>query len=803
MPSSASVVFAGCARDCEPFLHGVLGNLGRFAAKFENTGFVFVENDSTDGTLALLQKWLAARPNSRLLSATGLAARQSVRTARIASARNAYMNYIARSSLREFDYLVVVDLDDVNAGKMPEDDLSAAITYLEEHADHAGLFACSDPVYFDVWALRHPTWCPNDVWEEVRACKDLPYEQAIERFVYSRQIHIAADAGPLLVQSAFGGLGIYRLAAVIAARYAGLTPAGTPCCEHTAFNATAAARGKLAIFPSLRNHAPSEHIRPPTVAGGGPAKIMRIVQDGRAAELTAPMDHPLDRLRAEYPLYDRWLPRLARIVGHAAASEPMIDVGANIGDSIAACRLAGCAAPFIAVEPSARYLAFLRANLTRNAASFGDVRVVNGFIGPRGVALVLKEANGTAVSTVAASGSGSAPTHTLSELVTGPVSLLKTDTDGFDAQILLDSRQFLDSAQPVVWAEVEVPTPQDEERWAEVLDGMSASHPFVCAFDNFGFPIASGLLRDKRGVILDLLGYIRRHRGARRESAGEPRIYYLDIAFFPERFQEAHKEFCAQLRVDNFAFERSAAKSSAPSRRLLVLTHHKCATKFLGHYLEKFCELNQLQLFHAHTGAARPQPDQNLSFLTNAQYAVIADAIDAPAIHVIRNPLDMVVSAYYSHRSTHDLAGWPQLQQQRSVLANCGKEQGLFLTLAFLELDEFYPGTPGPLHSLRHWRFDDARIQTVRMEDLVADVDAVFGNILVEKMSGAIKLPERGQFTFETMSGGRPAGEIDETSHYRSGLSGGWRLELPAPIVDYLRTHFRALLERYYPDTLS
>ena len=89
------------------------------------------------------------------------------------------------------------------------------------------------------------------------------------------------------------------------------------------------------------------------------------------------------------------------------------------------------------------------------------------------------------------------------------------------------------------------------------------------------------------------------------------------------------------------------------------------------------------------------------------------------------------------------------------------------------------------------------------MEDLVTDISSVLGKSLLENLSDAIKLPELEEFTFERMSGGRHVGAIDETSHYRSGLPGQWRRELPEPVISYVRAHFHAILERYYPDMLK
>lgn len=242
---------------------------------------------------------------------------------------------------------------------------------------------------------------------------------------------------------------------------------------------------------------------------------------------------------------------------------------------------------------------------------------------------------------------------------------------------------------------------------------------------------------------------------------------------------------------------------SSELSNLSVMTHHKCASSFINLYLNEVCNLNGLRIFSSHLGVAKPEPGYEISLLTNAVYSQIEDSRKVRVIHIIRNPLDIVLSAYYSHRLTHSVDGWPQLARQRRTLEKCSKEAGMFLTLAFLEQAEFYPLTPGPLHALRAWRFDDARISTIRMEDLVSDVNLVLGEILVEHWGETTKLPDQRSFTFERISGGRRVGEVDETSHYRSGLSGGWRDELPQAVVSYVQENFYTLMELYYPDSLE
>jgi glycosyltransferase involved in cell wall biosynthesis len=276
MDRTRNVVFVGCARNCKPHIGGVLENVARFAAEFREAAYIFVENDSADGTPSVLESWLEGRPLSTLIRLDGLTVKHPSRTDRIAAARNAYLEHIAGGALRDFDYLVIIDVDDVNAKPISLDAFRDALELLENDSSYAAVFACSDPVYYDVWALRHPEWCPADVWDEVRAHPELPYAAAVQRFVRSRQIAIPADSPPIDVQSAFGGLGIYRLSGTLGARYDGLTSTGAERCEHVPFNLAVGESGRLSILPSLRNRAPAEHL--PLTVASFPSRVVTLIR---------------------------------------------------------------------------------------------------------------------------------------------------------------------------------------------------------------------------------------------------------------------------------------------------------------------------------------------------------------------------------------------------------------------------------------------------------------------------------------------------------------------------------------------
>ena len=546
--SERTAVFVGCARNCGAHVDQVLSNIERMGALYAKATFVFAENDSQDDTKARLRQWLGSRASGTLLELDGLVTTERSRTGRIARARNSYLSHLKDSADNAYDDLVVLDFDEVNAAPLDLAAFTAAADFLHADEQTVGVFASSRPVYYDIWALRHPTWCPNDCWAEVEAYRDGSRAEAIERFISARQIAIDPRDAPIGVTSAFGGLGIYRLAKVLPHRYIGTTPAGADVCEHVAFNLELSRNGRLFIFPALQNLAPLEHLR----ASRAPRRQLKLEQDGRSCVLLAPPEHRLDVYRAANPLYDRRLPLLARLVAAAAPGGAIIDVGANIGDTVALCRMAGCDAPIIAVEPSARYFALLEANRRALPELFRDVRTLRAFIGVASEQLSLVESAGTARAEIIQNASGvqplsETPTLPLGHVTDREVSLVKTDTDGYDAAILSSSVQFLRESRPVIWAEAEVTDTSDEKRWSQLCADLAESHPHMCIFDNFGFLVTHGPILEKQTTLLDLLRYTRRHRVGDTKAVGTPTIYYVDVAFFPAKMFSVYTAFISAL----------------------------------------------------------------------------------------------------------------------------------------------------------------------------------------------------------------------------------------------------------------
>jgi hypothetical protein len=192
--------------------------------------------------------------------------------------------------------------------------------------------------------------------------------------------------------------------------------------------------------------------------------------------------------------------------------------------------------------------------------------------------------------------------------------------------------------------------------------------------------------------------------------------------------------------------------------------------------------------------------------------------------HYVRDPRDVVASAYFSHRNSHSTEAWPELIEYREKLRSCSKEEGMFLELDF-RAEQF--------DEMRSWIdcVDQRSVRFYRIEDVILDPYGSFLDIfnfmglldeeyyspserirfLLAKAScrlenvtgGSVRLP-RGlkalpperllgivyERDFSKLSGGRKQGESDTSSHYRRGVHGDW-------VNHFSSEHLRYFKERY------
>jgi hypothetical protein len=170
--------------------------------------------------------------------------------------------------------------------------------------------------------------------------------------------------------------------------------------------------------------------------------------------------------------------------------------------------------------------------------------------------------------------------------------------------------------------------------------------------------------------------------------------------------------------------------------------------------------------------------------------------------HVIRDPRDVIVSGYFSHKFSHpareDFNPW--VLDHRERISSVPQEEGLILEMEFCET------IFAAMHS---WEYGNPRIYESRFEVLTINPAEEFRKIF--EFLG-ITIPDYGFFcsagliadkikhklfghpmgkrktcplfflhrilnanAFENYSGGRKKGEEEVKSHFRKGIAGDWK----------------------------
>lgn len=252
--ADASVVVAGVARDCGKSIAATLEALRNASVGFRRADFAIVESDSTDETRQELNR-LASEMDLSFECLGRLADTIPARTQRIAHARNRMVELV-REKYPDNDYVIVADLDGVN-----DNVTKAGIESAWSSIEPWDVVTANQPGrYYDIWALRHASWSPNDCWQAARELEPVfGRNQARRLAVWSRQANLPTHAPLLEVDSAFGGLAIYRSDAFFSGQYSGIND-GLEVCEHVPFHECIRAAGfRIFINPALLNRPQAEH----------------------------------------------------------------------------------------------------------------------------------------------------------------------------------------------------------------------------------------------------------------------------------------------------------------------------------------------------------------------------------------------------------------------------------------------------------------------------------------------------------------------------------------------------------------
>ena len=202
------ILLVGTVRDVENTIFDEVSNFKRILGQLGEVSIFLVESDSSDRTAEVLGQIKKEISKFDFVSLGYLSKEYPDRNERLIHCRNRYVHEIRNNpNYTNLDLVIVADLDGIN-NDLSIESLRASLSL---PIPWDGLFANQSGPYYDILALRHKVWAPNNpVAAESWYKPILGPSEARQRAVYNLMLRIPRYLPPIEVDSAYGGLAIYR-----------------------------------------------------------------------------------------------------------------------------------------------------------------------------------------------------------------------------------------------------------------------------------------------------------------------------------------------------------------------------------------------------------------------------------------------------------------------------------------------------------------------------------------------------------------------------------------------------------------
>jgi len=258
-PQDKKFLIGGIVRNCGNTLKDDVLFLQNAVIEYPDKHWFLVESDSEDNTVEVLRELETIVDNFRYISYGSLRKRIPARINRIVFCRNKYLEEFENDpEYKDADYVIMADFDGMNNCVTAK-----SIQSCWEKDDWTVVTANQWGPYYDIFALRHPIWSPNNCWESQQFLAQLGLSEGDSKFVsvYSRMIQIPEAGEWIEVDSAFGGLAMYRADAIRGLRYQMIDDTlAYEVCEHVPFHQLIKNQGgRIFINPRMINAELTDH----------------------------------------------------------------------------------------------------------------------------------------------------------------------------------------------------------------------------------------------------------------------------------------------------------------------------------------------------------------------------------------------------------------------------------------------------------------------------------------------------------------------------------------------------------------
>ncbi len=233
--------------------------------------------------------------------------------------------------------------------------------------------------------------------------------------------------------------------------------------------------------------------------------------------------------------------------------------------------------------------------------------------------------------------------------------------------------------------------------------------------------------------------------------------------------------------------ERNRLRAEFP--KLVYFGHHKCASQYIKDILYSVASEAGLRVTpDGHRWDLSTQDDmtENHDIIIWENYTperMDPNRFVFVGFHVIRDPRDILISQYFSHKDSHLSAPW--LTAERAVLRRLSFAGGIdYLIEESMLFEEL-------MSTLLCWDFCDERVYEARFEDLTRNPFAVFHAALsfckIDISNKALR-DILSRHTFRRM-------KAKNSQHYRSGKIGQWMQLLTNSQVVKFQQRFGQVLD--------
>jgi len=281
-------------------------------------------------------------------------------------------------------------------------------------------------------------------------------------------------------------------------------------------------------------------------------------------------------------------------------------------------------------------------------------------------------------------------------------------------------------------------------------------------------------------------------------------------------------------------------KSLNSNRPLLVyFGHHKAGSSSIVSIIAEICfQMCLKRGAYQMGGYYKPKKpgydlqkfaeENNVDFIIyrNADYEHIRDLTNYRGFHVVRDPRDILVSAYFSHLHSHGTKDWKELTVYRQKLQKVDKDEGLMMEMEFSRIN---------FEKMYDWNYSLPNVLNIKMEDLFANNQEKFIEIFeflgildssfkksrsdlnseIIKITNRINIKTNGllplkfsqdkiskkmitniviENSFSKKTKGRKKGKENVNHHYRKGVKGDWKNHLTSTHISTFKDNYNDLL---------